>query len=109
MSTSYAGFEFAFFKLKDGATENDLIKASIYIEENLLSKHVGFKSHKLVKISSELYADVALATSKDDATEICNSWIGNPYAKPILKLIEPIQFQGLEMLNFGEIIHSHSK
>ena len=103
----YKGFEIGFFKLKDGVSDADVIKASRHMEDHLISRHQGFIDHKIIKISDTLYADIALAKSKMEAVEICNSWIGNPYSEPILELIEPVQFEGLEMLNFGDVIHSY--
>ena len=87
----------------------DIISACISMEKEFLSKEKGFVSHKIIKISDDIYADVALADTKQDAIRICNSWPGNSYAEAFLDLIEPVNFEGLEALNFGEVIHSHSQ
>lgn len=99
------GYEIAFFKLKSGVSEEELFKTTDKMNNNFLFKEEGFMSHRMIKFSNELYADIATAGSKDQAMTICSKWETSPDALEFLSLIEPIQFEGLEMLNFADVVH----
>ena len=101
------GYEIAFFNIKSGVDEAQLKAAANAMDTHLLSKADGFIDHLLIKLTDKLYADIAIAASKQQAIDICASWTGDAHAEAFLALIEPIQFDGLDVLNFGEIIHGH--
>jgi hypothetical protein len=99
------GYEIAFFKLKSGVSEEKLFNATNKMNNNFLLKEEGFLSHQIIKFTNELYADIATAGSKEQAMTLCSKWETSPDALEFLDLIEPIQFEGLEMLNFADVVH----
>lgn len=98
------GFEIGFFKLKDGASEADMLEALKKMEDEFLSKEPDLIAHYTVKVSDALYADVAVAASKEKAVEICGKWESSPAACAFLELIEVKKQGSLDPLSFGDIL-----
>lgn len=97
---SFAGLEFCTFKMKPGASEQQLIAAAIAAEDEFLSKEAGFLGHGILKDGNGLYVDIAFATSQEKAQEICAKWTSNDFA---LKYLEFIDSDTVNM-NFWERI-----
>lgn len=107
MQTDYAkGFEIGFFKRKNGVSEETLLLANKEMEKYFLQEEKNLINHHIVKISENLYADIAFAKTKEDAQKICSKWIENKHALSFLSLIDVVKFDGLEMLSFAEILSS---
>lgn len=102
---STQGFEIGFFRRKNGITEEEMLQANRVMEERFLLNEEKIINHMTIKIGENLYADIAIAQTKIDAQMICKKWTENPYALSFLNLIEVVQFEGLEMLTFADIIN----
>lgn len=100
------GFEIGFFKRKSGVSEDALLLANKQMEENFLKNEKNLFTHKLIKINENLYADIAITKTKEDAKIICSKWTEDKYALSFLSLIEVIKLEGLEMLTFADILIS---
>lgn len=87
-TSSFAGFEFAVFKAKEGVTEEDLLTLSKEVDDRFLSNEEELLSHFLLKGKDGLYADVAIATTQKKAEEICQLWLHNDVAKRYLELLD---------------------
>lgn len=85
---TFAGIEFATFKLKDGVKEEQMIKISKKVEENFLQKEKGFLGHCTLKSENGIYADVVFAVSQERSEEICGKWMENKFALQYLDLID---------------------
>jgi len=85
---SFVGMEFATFKLKDGTSEKEMLEAAKNMEQEFLSKEKGFLGHGVLKGKDGLYVDLAFATSKEKAEEICGKWMGNEFALKYLEFID---------------------
>jgi hypothetical protein len=85
---SVGGMEFATFKLKDGVTEAKLVELSNQLEVDLLSQQEELVLHFLVRGADGIYADVAIASSKEKAEEYCQQWLSNKVALEYLELID---------------------
>lgn len=100
------GFEICFFKRRSDVSENSLLLANKKMEENFFKNEKSFFTHKLIKINENLYADIAMTRTKEDAKKICSKWTEDKYAQSFLSLIEAIKFEGLEILTFADILSS---
>lgn len=85
----FTGFEFALFKLKEGASEAQLLGLSRTVEDQFLVGESGLLSHFLLKGKDGQCADVTIATAQERAKEICREWLGNDTAQQYLELLEP--------------------
>jgi hypothetical protein len=101
---SLKGFEIGFFSVKEGVTEETMLKAMHEMEINFLNKEKELLHHYIVKLSDNLYADIAIATSKNNAIEICNKWHKNSSAQKFLELIDLQKKGDLDNLSFGDIL-----
>ncbi len=99
------GFEIGFFKRKIEVNEEQIITANKEMEKLFLSKEKALVRHMIIKIEENLYADVTIANTKNDAQKICEKWTKNKHALSFLDLIEVVKFEGLEMLTFADIIN----
>lgn len=99
------GFEIGFFRRKNGVTEEEMLQANRVMEEHFLLKEEKIIKHMTIKMGENLYADIAIAQTKLDTQEICSKWTDNRYSLSFLNLIEVVQFEGLEMLTFADIIN----
>lgn len=86
---SFAGLEFATFRLKAGVTEASLLAASARVDREFLAGQEGLLGHVLLKGSGGLYADMALADSQQRAEQICALWTGNAVALGYIELLDP--------------------
>lgn len=87
-TSTFAGFEFALFKVKKGVTEEDLLALSMEVDDKFLSNEEELLCHFLLKGKDGLYADVAIATTQEKAEEICQLWLHNDVAKQYLELLD---------------------
>ncbi|NQY93014.1 MAG: hypothetical protein HRT43_02505 [Campylobacteraceae bacterium] len=84
----FAGIEFATFKLKDGVSEEKMLEIIKKVDEQFLQKEEGFLGHTTLKGENGVYADVAFATTKEKAQEICGKWMENEMALQYVELID---------------------
>ncbi|VAW88619.1 hypothetical protein MNBD_GAMMA17-2290 [hydrothermal vent metagenome] len=87
--SSFAGMEFGIFKLKDGVSEIEMLKAADAADKNFLSKEDGFLGHAVLKGKDGLYVDLSFATTKEKAEEICGKWMNNKFTLQYIEFIEP--------------------
>ena len=87
--SSFSGMEFGVFKLKEGASEVEMLKAANAADKNFLSKEDGFLGHAVLKGKNGLYADLSFATTKEKAEEICGKWMNNEFTLQYIEFIEP--------------------
>ncbi len=87
--SSFLGMEFALFKLKDGASEAEMLKAAEAADKNFLSKQDGFLGHAVLKGKDGLYVDLSFATTKEKVEEICGKWMTNEFTLKYLEFIQP--------------------
>ena len=87
--SSFTGMEFGTFKLKDGVSESDMLKAAQLADEMFLSKEEGFLGHVILKGKDGVYADVAFATTQQKSEEVCGKWMDNEYTMKYIEAIEP--------------------
>lgn len=85
----FAGMEFGTFKLKEGASESEMLKAAQVADEMFLSKEEGFLGHAVLRGKDGLYADVAFATTQEKAEEVCGKWMENEYTMKYIEVIDP--------------------
>ncbi len=97
---SFVGVEFATFKLQNGASEKKMLEAAKNMEQEFLSKEDGFLGHGILKGEDNIYVDLAFATSKKKAEEICGKWMENEFALKYLKFIDSESVN----MGFGERI-----
>lgn len=86
--SSFSGFEFALFKLRDGVDERQLLEQSLALEEHFLAGQPGLLSRFLLKGKDGLYADVVIADTQNRAEEICQQWMSNRFALEYLELLD---------------------
>ncbi len=86
---SFSGMELGIFKLKEGVSESDMLKAAKLADQELLSKEDGFLGHAVLKGEGDLYADLTFASTKEKAEEICAKWMGNEFTLKYLEFIDP--------------------
>lgn len=87
--SGFTGLEFGVFKLKNGVSETEMIKAAEVAEKNFLSKEVGFLGHAVLKGENDLYVDLSFATTKEKAEEICGKWMSNEFTLKYIEFIDP--------------------
>ncbi len=87
--SSFSGMEYGLFKLKEGLSEEDMLKAAEAAEKEFLSKEEGFLGHAILKGKDGLYVDLSFATTQDKAEEICGKWMGNEFTLKYLEFIDP--------------------
>jgi len=85
---SFVGVEFCIFSLKDGASEEDMIRCSSNLEQKFLSSEDGFLGHSVLKGKDGLYVDLTFATSQEKAEAICGKWMENKFALKYLEFID---------------------
>ncbi len=85
---SFVGVEFATFKLQNGTSEEKMLEAAKNMEQEFLSKEDGFLGHGILKGKDNIYVDLAFATSKNKAEEICGKWMENEFALKYLEFID---------------------
>jgi hypothetical protein len=85
----FVGMEFGTFKLREGMSEVDMLKAAQVADENFLSNEEGFLGHVVLKGKDGLYADVAFATTQEKAEEVCGKWVENEYTMKYIEVIDP--------------------
>lgn len=88
-ANSFSGVEIAIFRLKDNASEQDVITLSNKIDEEFLSQFDDLYAHFLLKGADGLYADVVLASSQQKAEEICALWNDNELTTKYIEKIDP--------------------
>ncbi|MDR0780651.1 MAG: hypothetical protein LBF16_08150 [Pseudomonadales bacterium] len=87
---TFKGLEFGTFRMKAGLSESDMRAAAKTMEVEFLNKEEGFLGHAILKGNDGTYADLAFATSKAKAEEICGKWMQNQYALAFLAFIDPV-------------------
>jgi len=85
----FSGMEFGMFRLKEGVSESDMLKAAEIADQEFLSKEDGFLGHAILKGKDGLYADLAFARTKEKAEEICGKWMSNEFTLKYLEFIDP--------------------
>jgi len=85
----FTGMEFGKFKIKTGASEDEMIQAASEMEQEFLSQEDGFLGHAILKGRDGSYVDMAFATSQEKAEEICGKWMVNEFALKYLEFMEP--------------------
>ncbi len=85
----FVGMEFGTFKLREGISEVEMLKAAQVADENFLSNEEGFLGHVVLKGQDGLYADVAFATTQEKAEEVCSKWMENEYTMKYIEVIDP--------------------
>lgn len=85
---SFVGIEFCTFKLKNGASEVEMLEAAKNMDKEFLSKEHGFLGHGVLKGKDETYVDLAFATSQEKAEAICAKWMENEFALKYLDFID---------------------
>jgi len=86
---NFTGIEFGMFKLKNGASESEMLKAAEEADINFLSNEKGFLGHVVLKGENGLYVDLSFATTKKKAEEICGRWIDNEFTLKYVEFIVP--------------------
>ena len=87
--SGFSGMEFGIFKLKEGVSESDMLKAAKIADQEFLSKEEGFLGHAVLKGKDGLYVDLAFASTQEKAEEICGKWMGNEFTLKYLEFIDP--------------------
>jgi len=87
--SGFSGMEFGVFKLKEGASEIEMLQAADAADENFLSKEGGFLGHAVLKGKDGLYVDLTFATTREKAEEICGKWMNNEFTLQYIEFIEP--------------------
>ncbi len=85
----FVGMEFGTFKLKEGVSESEMLKAAQTADEMFLSKEDGFLAHVVLRGNDGLYADVGFATTQEKAEEVCAKWMENEYTLKYIEAINP--------------------
>lgn len=91
---SVGGMEFSLFRLRPGVQEHRLTNAARLMAETLYHGEPGFHTHMLMRRdeNSDLFADVVLADSAEQARALCGKWGQGPFhpaCMDYLDLIEP--------------------
>ncbi len=86
--TAPLGYEFAKFRLKQGANQQQLLSASIAMDECFFPIQKGFVSHTLIELEGGEYVDIVVATTKEQAEKICGNWQGNKHCEAFLAYID---------------------
>lgn len=86
--SNMGGVEIAFFKLKEGVTEADLVMLSHRVEAEFLAQQPELVAHCLLKGADGIFADIVMATSQVKAEEYCLQWLTHPVALEYLELID---------------------
>ncbi|SBT17927.1 hypothetical protein MGA5115_02044 [Marinomonas gallaica] len=86
--STMGGVEIAFFKLKEGCLEQDLVALSKRVEAEFLSQQSELVAHFLLKRADGVYADVAMASTQEKVEEYCQQWLSNAVALEYLELID---------------------
>ena len=73
--SGFSGIELGIFKLKEGVSESDMLKAAGIADQEFLSKEDGFLGHAVLKGKDGLYVDLAFASTQEKAEEICSKWM----------------------------------
>ncbi len=89
----FAGLELGMFKLKDGVLESDMLNAAKAMQKEFLCKEADLFWHLILKSDDNTYLDIALASTKENAIKICNSWMQNEFALQYIDFIEPTSVQ----------------
>lgn len=100
-TVNITGIEIGRFRLKSGITEEALRAAYATMIASHLALQTGWYAQHLVKLSDDVFLDIAFATSEDHAKAICASWQDQPVCNAFLALIEPVSME------FGTIVSSH--
>ena len=85
--SNFSGMEFGVFKLKQGASEIEMLKAADAADKNCLSKEDGFLGHAVLKGKDGLYVDLSFATTKEKAEEIGSKWMINEFTIQYIEFI----------------------
>jgi hypothetical protein len=86
---TFKGLEFGTFRLKAGVSESAMLAAAQVMENEFLRQEEGFLGHAILKGHDGAYVDLAFATSRAKAEEICGKWLQNPHALAFLAFIDP--------------------
>ena len=86
--SNMGGVEIAFFKLKEGVTEAQLVALSQRVEAEFLAQQTELVAHCLLKGKDGIFADIAMATTQTKAVEYCQQWLSHPVALEYLELID---------------------
>ncbi|MCF6325372.1 MAG: hypothetical protein L3J89_13810 [Gammaproteobacteria bacterium] len=87
--SGFSGVEFGIFKLKEGVSESEMLKAAKIADHQFLSKEDGFLGHAVLKGEDGLYVDLTFASTKEKAEEICGKWMSNEFTLKYLEFIDP--------------------
>ncbi len=87
--SSFTGLEFGLFKLKNGASEKEMLKAAEDADKYFMSNEEGFLGHAVLKGENGLYVDLSFSTTKEQAEEICGKWMSNEFALKYIEFIDP--------------------
>lgn len=85
---NFKGCEFSVFYAKEGVSDEQLIAASLKMEQAFLQKEPGFIHHALLKGDHGTWADTVFTHSKSAAEQICQNFMSNPACLEYLQLIE---------------------
>lgn len=96
--TEGEGLEIGRFRLKPGASEEEMRSAHAAMVERHLSRQPGWRGQRLARLQDGSFVDMAFADSRDSAIRICDSWQGNPDCAAFLALIDPVAME------FGEVL-----
>jgi len=87
--SGFAGMEYGLFKLKEGQSEEGMLKAAKIAEKEFLSTEDGFLGHAILKGKEGFYVDLAFATTQEKAEAICAKWMSNEFTLKYLECIAP--------------------
>lgn len=87
--SGFSGMEFGVFKLKEGSSEIEMLKAADAADKKFLSKEDGFLGHAVLKGKDGLYVDLSFATTKEKAEKICGKWMSNEFTLQYIEFIDP--------------------
>lgn len=87
-ATIFNGCEFSVFNAKEGVSDEQLIAASLKMEQAFLHKEPGFIHHALLKGDHGAWADTVFTHSKSAAEQICQNFMSHPACLEYLQLIE---------------------
>lgn len=82
------GYEFAKFRLKEGASRDDLIETARSMDVHFFPTQQGFISHSLIELDGDEFVDMVIARTKTAAETICGNWSGNAYCEAFLALVD---------------------
>ncbi|MBM5571131.1 hypothetical protein GM173_05990 [Deefgea chitinilytica] len=85
---NFNGCEFSTFRAKEGVSDEQLIAASLKMEQEFLKTESGFIHHTLLKGDHGAWADTVFTHSKSAAEQICQNFMSNPACLEYLQLIE---------------------